>query len=454
MKERLLQMKVFYEIAMSIGNSLHLKKMIREGLSVYLRKLNCSAGLILYEKEHQDGEYGLAPLYAIPRNAVRNRAVRAALGAMPERKDAGFTTFLNSLPLDGREGEDLFFTIQELPGFGYLIMAKSGVALDPIVIQSLKPLNEKLAKALIACLQNETIEKYNQKLKDEITVRKDTEKELRDSEEKYRRLFENAPLGIISMDREGRVIDINQESLDILGAPSKEEVLSINALDYPPLIESGISNNVRRCLRFEEAGVYETKYMSKWNRKAHVRYHLNPIKNNGDRLMGAQAVVEDISSTKQLEEQLQHAQKMEAIGTLAGGISHDFNNLLMAIQGNVSLMLIDLERTHPHYKRLKNIETQVKSGTKLTGQLLGYARKGQYELRAIDLNKTIEEMSEAFGRAKKEVRIGKDLEDSLYTIDADQNQMEQVMLNLFVNASDAMPKRRKPSSKNKEHGPG
>ncbi len=142
---------------------------------------------------------------------------------------------------------------------------------------------------------------------------------------------------------------------------------------------------------------------------------------------------------KKLETQLRQAHKMEAIGTLAGGIAHDFNNLLMGIQGNISLMLLDIDPTHPHYERLRNIQKQVQSGARLTSHLLGYARKGRYEVKPIDLNQLVEETSETFGRTRKEIAIHRELAEDLFAIEADHVQIEQVLLNLFINAADAMP---------------
>jgi CheY-like chemotaxis protein len=130
---------------------------------------------------------------------------------------------------------------------------------------------------------------------------------------------------------------------------------------------------------------------------------------------------------------------MESIGTLAGGIAHDFNNLLMGIQGNVSLMLMHIDSAHPYYERLRNIEKQVQSGASLTSHLLGYARKGKYEVKAIDLNQLVEEISDTFGRTKKEITIHRELTGDLFSIEADEGQIEQVLMNLLVNAGDAMP---------------
>lgn len=142
---------------------------------------------------------------------------------------------------------------------------------------------------------------------------------------------------------------------------------------------------------------------------------------------------------KALEGQLRQAQKMEAIGTLAGGIAHDFNNLLMAIQGNISMLLMHCDSSHPHHERLKKIEKHIENGSKLTSQLLGYARRGKYEVKPIDINLVIEETVQTFTRMKKEIRFYFNLAPDLAPVEADASQIEQVLMNLFLNAADAMP---------------
>ncbi len=111
--------------------------------------------------------------------------------------------------------------------------------------------------------------------------------------------------------------------------------------------------------------------------KKFVEISASRIKNSDGNSDGFRGIIRDITEKKNLESQLLQAQKMEAIGTLAGGIAHNFNNLLMSIQGNTSLMLLDTNPDHPHYERLANIEKSVQSGSKLTSQLLGYARGGR-----------------------------------------------------------------------------
>jgi nitrogen-specific signal transduction histidine kinase len=161
--------------------------------------------------------------------------------------------------------------------------------------------------------------------------------------------------------------------------------------------------------------------------------------------MGYRGVLRDVSERKKTEEekhklesQLQQAQKMESIGTLAGGIAHDFNNILMGIQGNASLMLLKIESDHPNYEKIKNIEKYVQNGTELTKQLLGFARRGKYLIKATDLNEIIDKSSSLFARTKKEIRVHATLLDDLWTAEVDRGQIEQVLLNLYVNAWQAM----------------
>lgn len=142
---------------------------------------------------------------------------------------------------------------------------------------------------------------------------------------------------------------------------------------------------------------------------------------------------------KKLEAQVRQAVKMEAIGTLAGGIAHDFNNLLMGIQGHVSLILQNLDPIDPNYDRVKGIAKQVQRGARLTARLLGYARKGKYEVKPISLNQLVEETSDTFGRTRKEIEVHLELAADLSAIEANPGQIEQVLWNLYINAADAMP---------------
>ncbi len=146
-----------------------------------------------------------------------------------------------------------------------------------------------------------------------------------------------------------------------------------------------------------------------------------------------------IREKEQLQDQLLQAQKLKAIGTLAGGIAHDFNNLLMGIQGNVDMMTLDMEPDHAHRGRLDIIRDCVRSGTGLTQQLLGFARLGKYEVKPTDTNALIKKSADMFGRTRQELRIISNFQPDVWALSVDRGQIEQVLLNLFINAWQAMP---------------
>jgi len=135
----------------------------------------------------------------------------------------------------------------------------------------------------------------------------------------------------------------------------------------------------------------------------------------------------------------QQSRNIEALSTLAGGIAHNFNNLLMGIQANVSLMLFEIDSAHPYYKRLESIKKLVQSGSKLNSQLLGYAREGKSNVRPLRLNQLLEEILDKFSYTKNGIQVHRELADDLYEIIGDHAQIKQVLRNLIVNAVDAMP---------------
>jgi len=140
-----------------------------------------------------------------------------------------------------------------------------------------------------------------------------------------------------------------------------------------------------------------------------------------------------------METQLQQAQRMESLGTLAGGIAHNFNNVLMGIQGRTSFMMMDKDGSHPDFEHLKGIEEYVQNAAELTKDLLGFARGGKYESRPIDLNELIKHENLMFGRTRKEITLRGKYGKHLWAVETDQGQIRQALLNLYVNAWQAMP---------------
>ena len=155
-------------------------------------------------------------------------------------------------------------------------------------------------------------------------------------------------------------------------------------------------------------------------------------------LQGSIITIRDTTLQNKLENQLHQAQKMEAVGALAGGIAHDFNNLLTAIQGHISIIQLKTDLEPFLEKKFSRIEKIIARGANLTKQLLGFARGGKYQIEALDLNQVISDSIELFARTHKELTINTSLAHDLKRIEADHGQIDQVLLNLYVNAWQAM----------------
>ena len=268
-----------------------------------------------------------------------------------------------------------------------------------------------------------------------------TDREKGEAEQaRYRNFLENVEDGCFETDLVGNYTFFNEATTKYIGY-SAEELRHITYQDYStPEEAKKVFRTFRNMFRTGEPvkGLIHN-IIRKDGEIRTLEVNASVIRDGSGKVIGARGINRDITERNKLMEQLNQAQKLEAIGTLAGGIAHDFNNLLMGIQGYASLMLIDCEASHPFYEKLKAIEAQVKSGADLTKQLLGYARGGRYEVKPIDLNDMIEKSSIMFGRTKKEIRMHQNLAAGLWPVRADRGQLEQVLLNLFVNAWQAMP---------------
>jgi two-component system, cell cycle sensor histidine kinase and response regulator CckA len=272
----------------------------------------------------------------------------------------------------------------------------------------------------------------------DITELKTAEAALRKSEERFRLVFHTSP-DSISLTRavDGIYIDINESFTKNMGY-TREDIIG----------KSSVALNIwknpedRRYLIDELA---KKGYVENLETEFVAKDGITIIGLMSARIMKIDeediilTITRDITEHKKLEQQLNQANKLQALGTLAGGIAHNFNNLLMGIAGHASLIEGDLVAGHELSERVKGIEQCVQSAADLTKQLLGLARGGKYEIKAIDLNALLVNSADMFGRTRKEIQIHTKVHHGQVVINADRNQIEQVLLNLFVNAWQAMP---------------
>jgi two-component system cell cycle sensor histidine kinase/response regulator CckA len=272
----------------------------------------------------------------------------------------------------------------------------------------------------------------------DITDRKYAEEVLRQSETRLKAVFEANPDPVVVYDTNGHPRYLNPEFINMFGWTLED--LKGRRIPFVPDDQKEITAaKITELYAYQKPVRFETTRLTKDGQLLDIFISAAIIKDLESEPSGMVVNLTDITEKKRLESRLQGAQRMEAIGTLAGGIAHDFNNLLMGIQGNASLLLFSKNAAHPDYEQLKNIENYVLQGSNLTSQLLGFARGGKYEVEVMNLNEVIKQENRMFNRTKKEIVIHEQFEKDLWSVKVSRGQIEQVLLNLYVNASQAMP---------------
>ncbi len=284
-------------------------------------------------------------------------------------------------------------------------------------------------------------QKKKAKLKAETTHLKQIAKSaeaLRESEQRYRSLFDDSRDAIHVTTKEGKFVDINQSALDLFGY-TREEMLGLDVRkiyvnpDGRLLFQQEIENK-------GDVRDYEMKFRKKDGTEIHCLNTSTVRRADDGTIIGYQGISRDVTEQRRLEAQLQQAQKMEAVGTLAGGIAHDFNNVLQAILGYVELLLMKKEKKDPDIRYLNQIDRSAQRATELTKQLLIFSKKVKSKLRPVDLNQEVIQIHELLQRMiPKMIDIELDLAEDIKIINADPMQLEQITMNLGINAKDAMP---------------
>ena len=270
-------------------------------------------------------------------------------------------------------------------------------------------------------------------------------KALHESEERFRMLFNRGTDAIfvqeIKNGRYGNFIEVNEIACQRLGY-TREELLQMSMKNVEIPVNTNTSKEAAGLRTNGTTGkqhhLYEAIQVTKHGKQICVENNAHFID-----LEGKPAILcisRDITQRKQLEEQLRQAQKMEAIGKLAGGVAHDFNNLLTAIMGYSELVLVKMEPDNPHRENLEEIRHAGKRASSLTQQLLAFSRKQVLKPKILNLNQVVKGMERMLERIiGEDIHLNSQLESHLDKIKADTSQLEQIILNLTVNAVDAMP---------------
>lgn len=265
-------------------------------------------------------------------------------------------------------------------------------------------------------------------------------KESRRAKEVSRVLLNSSADAVAIYDLEGKTLYTSPAFTDLFGWTLQD--LEGKRIPFVPDSEKDATSAIIRDLL--ESGRpcrnFETRRFAKDGRLLDVSISASRYLDEEGKPAGILSMLRDISGKKRMEAQLLQAHKMEAVGTLAGGISHDFNNVLQIISGYTQIMLMSRDASHPDYPKLQGIEKAAHKGSELTKRLLLFSRNVEAELRPVDLNQAVLQVSKLLERTiPKMILIQTDLAPDLKIISADPLQLEQIIMNLGVNARDAMP---------------
>ena len=490
MREQLLQLQVFYEIATAIGNHLDLRRMLRESLSAYLRKLNCSAGGV-FRMNRSEPSPGFQPVFSIPRHLNRNPGWTAAMAEIPDRLNAGLASrFLANLPRSGAADSDHFFHLFPLPDFGLLVLIKRRRPLDEAVLQSLTPLNLKLARSCTACGQNREIERMNRRLTHEVAERRRAEAALRSltdelenrvadrtreleranrrlreevqerrqaqtalvqSQARYREIFENIQDVFYATSLDGIITEVSP-SIEGISGYTRADVLGmpVERIYKDMAVRETLLDELMDAGRVSD---YEIELLDRDGSVHHCMVNAALVRDSDGAPTGAVGSLRDITEQRRaerernrLEERLARSHKMEALGLLAGGVAHDLNNVLSGIVGYPDLLLANLPADSEFRKPIEQILQSGKKAAAIVEDLLTLARRGVTRRDPVDLNALVTDYlsSPEFRKLQEyhpNLRVETRLEAAPATVLGSDVHLKKTVMNLVSNAAEAGGKR-------------
>jgi two-component system, cell cycle sensor histidine kinase and response regulator CckA len=271
----------------------------------------------------------------------------------------------------------------------------------------------------------------------DISALKRMQSELAKASHFLQQIIDSAPLGFMFINPQGLITEANAQVCrefgfvpeDLLNRPYAR--LYANEAEYQQVISELAAKG--------EALAHQVEIQGGDGLTAPARLSVRTLPDKDGEVIGTVCLMSNITEEVSLQRQLEQAQKQEVIATLAGGLAHNFNNLLMIIMGLTTLVLEKISPDHPIYEDLKDIERQLRAGREVTRKLLAFRRASSYQIQPISLNNLVEATADMFGRTRQELVIHKELSPDLPAVEVDSSQIQQVLINLLINAWHAMP---------------
>jgi two-component system cell cycle sensor histidine kinase/response regulator CckA len=290
-------------------------------------------------------------------------------------------------------------------------------------------------------------ESISSDLQSQLNREKECNEQLVHNEQKYRQIIESIQEGYFETDLKGRINFVNQALIQISGY-EREELIGAEFHDFtPPRTARAITSAFGKVFKTgQDAKVRNYEVFHKSGHTLIIEFSATLIRDQNGSAVGFRGILRDVSSQvkaaekeKHMQTQIQQAQKMEALGTLAGGLAHGFNNVLMAIQGNLSIMRMNFPANDDLRRHLERINLSTEKGGRLAKEILSFAKVGKFVVMATDLNKILKSTSRMFTRSNTRLKVHEIYEQKLWQTQVDRVQIGQVLLSLYMNAAEAMP---------------
>jgi len=437
--------QLYYEIAMSIGLTLDMNKMLKVALTSYIKNLNCIASAVLHLKERSSDKYVFRKIYLTPRIIQDSGVYRRIIETLSPTFDKNqLNNFKKKLPLVGGGEEKVFYHLLDLPGFGMLLLIKPDEEISTQIIKSISPLNAKLAVACNACLQNRELKKahkqaidINRELRQKTIELEKSQNALSESEKKYRTIFENVQDVFYQFDLQGNIIDISP-SISRYTDNHRGNLLgkSVKTIYNDPMDHSRLLQALKEKKEIED---FDLRLKDRLGKEIFTSVNAHLVFDSYGNPVAIEGSMRDVTVRKHAEEALLESDRLKS--DFVSSVSHELRTPLASILGFSSTILRDKKMSEDVKEEFINIIYQESQRlSKLIEDILNISRieSGRviYRLRKVDSKPIISEILEVhkIQAEEKDIEVYHKFSDERYDIFADPDALKQIFSNLFGNA--------------------